>query len=70
MMYRAKCTYCHKDIEHFVDGTFLHDARDWYVEVSDESLAELIEKVNKLECDAQRALHNVYDYLWQTNHMA
>lgn len=52
MVYRAKITKIQSWAENYYNMnayTFVHDAKDVYIEVDDEDEAELLESINKME---------------------
>lgn len=52
MLYRAKITKIQAWVENNYNMnayTFVHDAKDVYIEVKDEDEAELLENMNRLE---------------------
>ena len=69
MVYRAKITKCYPKVESLLDlskYSIVRDAKDTYIEVSDETLAEIIESMNRAEEQLSKCylefIHYVYEH--------
>lgn len=69
MVYRAKITKCYSKVESLLNlrkYNLVRDAKDTYIEVPDETLAELIEAMDKAEEQLSRCyldfIHYVYEH--------
>ena len=66
MFYRAKCTEVQNIIKELINVNTLHyvkDAKDIYVEVKNEELAELIEKLNDRKLEEIKLINQLIDFL-------
>lgn len=69
MVYRAKITKCYSKVESLLNlrnYNLVRDAKDTYIEVPDETLAELIEDMNRAEEQLNKCylefIHYVYGH--------
>ena len=68
MIYRAKITKCQAKVESLLNLNsygVLHDARDTYIEVPDETLATLIEAMEKAEEQLSKAYLDFIHYIYE-----
>lgn len=68
MVYRAKITKCYSKVESLMNLSnynIVRDAKDTYIEVPDETLAELIESMNKAEEQLSKCYLEFIHYIYE-----